>query len=94
MHGPWEGRTNVSLHAHGTLSRDGDVALIEPTPGRVESFRVGEARLILLEGDLVEAEFEESQSTTLADGRAVEIPASVTADFGEVRISLDDVANG
>jgi hypothetical protein len=53
-----EAAGNTRLTVVGPLARveDGDITLIDPRPGRVEVFRVGDdATLVLLEGDFVTA---------------------------------------
>jgi hypothetical protein len=84
--GPPDGETNVGLHARGTLRRgDGEVTLIDPAPGEVVTFRVGDSTVVLLEGDLVEVELEEVRTTRVGDGE-IRLPASASADFGEVSV--------
>jgi hypothetical protein len=89
LSGPSDGHTNVGLNAVGALRREGrEVSLIDPAPGRVEAYAVGDASLVLLEGDLTEVEFHEAQTLHLADGDPVTIREWVSADFGEVTVLL------
>jgi hypothetical protein len=75
---------NSSLSVRGYLIRqdDGEIALISPAPGRVEVFRVGEAGLILLEGDFHEA--------ATADGPEG-LPVMVQARFQNLLITIAEV---
>jgi hypothetical protein len=89
--GPSEGTSNVGLHAEGALRRrDGEIILIDPSPGQVAAFGVGDAVLVLLEGDLIEVEFDDRQVFTPLDGGSFEIPASASADFGDVVVRFSD----
>ena len=81
---------NVRMHAHGVLAHSGgDITLIEAARGRVVAFDVGESRVILLEGEFVDVEFDAATSLELEDG-VVELPARATADFGAVLIIFGD----
>ena len=78
---------NVRLYAHGLLARSqGSVTLIGPHGGgRVVAFDVGEGGVVLIEGELVELEFDEAQHLTLDIG-TVFLPARATAGFGDVEV--------
>jgi uncharacterized protein (AIM24 family) len=48
---------NTRLSVTGLLARaEGEITLLDPRPGRVEAFRVGEGTLVLLEGDFIAAQ--------------------------------------
>ncbi len=79
---------NVRLYAaHGLLARSqGSVTLLGPGGGgRVVAFDVGEGGVVLIEGELVEVDFDEAQHLTLDIG-TVFLPARATAGFGNVDI--------
>ena len=83
--GPADGLGNSRLVVHGVLSRYAgaeQVALIDAAPGRVVRFDVGDAHLVLLEGDFVAA-----SGLRLAGGQDGE-PAHVVADFGELAFTF------
>ena len=85
MTGPQE--TNVALHAEGELRRaEGEILLIDPAPGEVVSFEIGNAVVILLEGDLLEVEFEDAETVASPAGGTFEKPESALADFGELTV--------
>ena len=87
--GPADGSTNTQLTAMGRLLRDErEVSLIDPAPGRVEKFTVGDVALVLLEGDLVEVEFQDARPLARASGGRVTLPEVVLADFGEVTVTI------
>jgi hypothetical protein len=87
--GPADGTTNTQLTAMGPLLRDErEVSLIDPAPGRVEKFTVGDVALVLLEGDLVDVEFEDAKPLIGASGGRVTLPEVVLADFGEVTVTI------
>jgi hypothetical protein len=87
--GPSEGSTNTQLSATGPLLRvEREVSLIDPAPGRVETFAVGDGALVLLEGDLVDVEFRDARVLAGAGGEPVTLPDFVIADFGEVTITI------
>jgi hypothetical protein len=87
--GPADGSTNTQLTAIGPLLRDErEVSLIDPAPGRVEKFTVGDVALILLEGDLVGVEFQDARPLAGASGGRVTLPEVVLADFGEVTVTI------
>ena len=92
--GPPERTTNTTLHAEGQLrTNEADVVLIDPARGRVQAFRIGDATLMLLEGDLRGLEFNDEQTAQLASGATVILPAWVEADFGEITVTLSDVSD-
>jgi hypothetical protein len=87
MMGPQERETSVALHTEGELRRaDGEILLIDPAPGEVVRFDVGNAVIILLEGDLFEVEFEDAETVASPDGGTFEKPESALADFGELTV--------
>jgi hypothetical protein len=89
--GPSERTSNVGLHAEGALRRrDVEIILIDPSPGQVAAFGVGDAVLVLLEGDLIEVEFDDGRTFTPLGGGSFEIPASASADFGDVVVLFSD----
>ena len=77
--GPADGFGNTQVTVCGALARTReDVTLIDPSPGRVELFAVGDgAVVVLLEGDFVAAEGS-------PDGE----PAHIVADFGELAFTV------
>jgi hypothetical protein len=92
--GPPERTTNTTLYAEGQLqTSEAEALLIDPAPGRIQAFRVGDATLVLVEGDLSGVEFNERQTGRSADGATVIQPAWVEADFGEITVMLSDVAD-
>lgn len=83
--GPTDGLGNSRIVLHGVLGRDeGDrpISLIDAAPGRVERYDLGDARLVLLEGDFVAA-----RGLRLGPEDGGE-PAHVVADFGELAFTL------
>lgn len=87
--GPAHGSTNTQLTAVGSLLRDErEVSLIDPAPGRVEKFTVGDVALVLLEGDLVDVEFQDARPLAGASGGRVTLPEVALADFGEVTVTI------
>ncbi|HMJ35671.1 MAG TPA: hypothetical protein VK501_17320 [Baekduia sp.] len=47
---------NTRLSVVGALARaEGEITLIDARPGRIEAFSVGDATLVLLEGDFLDA---------------------------------------
>jgi hypothetical protein len=83
--GPADGLGNTQLIVHGVLGRyDGDheITLVDAAPGRVERYDVGDAHLVLLEGDLVGA--SGLRLGPEDDGE----PAHVVVDFGELAFTV------
>jgi uncharacterized protein (AIM24 family) len=77
---------NTRLSVVGTLARqkEGDIQLIDPRPGRIEVLRVGDAVLVLLEGDFLSAE-----SVDFGTG----LPQIVEAGFrGAMSVTLGETA--
>jgi hypothetical protein len=78
--GPSDGYANTTVVVRGSVRRgEGNVTLIDPAPGRVEAFAIGDALLILLEGDFVAAE-------------ALALGSGLVADFGELAVTLNEIA--
>ena len=69
------GNTRLSVTGMLVRQRTGEITLIDPAPGRVEVFRVGEGTLVLLEG-----EFRRAAAAPLADGH----PEILQLDCGDV----------
>ena len=84
--GAADGLGNTQLVVHGALARsatEGETtALIDPAPGRIARYAVGDAQLVLLEGDFVSA-----SALRVADSGDGE-PAHVVADFGELALTF------
>jgi uncharacterized protein (AIM24 family) len=74
---------NTRLSVVGTLARaEGEITLLEPRPGRIEAFGVGNGTLVLLEGDFLEA-----ASVDFGAGR----PQLVQAEFhGAVSVTVGE----
>jgi hypothetical protein len=90
LQGTGDRASNTSLSARGRLSvLPGEVAWVDPAPGRVEAFDVGSSTLVLLEGDLVEVDVQEGEAVQGADG-AFLVPAMLSADFGELSVTFAD----
>ena len=69
------GNTRLSVTGMLTRRRAGEITLIDPAPGRVEVYKVGEGTLVLLEG-----EFRQGYAGPLAEGH----PEILQLDFGDV----------
>jgi hypothetical protein len=74
--------TGLSVSGPLLLCDDGEVVLIDPPPGRVETFAVGPATLVLLEGDFVGA-----ATTDLGTGDQM----LVQAEFGGLVITVGEL---
>jgi hypothetical protein len=75
---------NTRLSVVGPLARieEGEITLIDPRPGRVEPFRIGDGTLVLLEGDFLAA-----TSVDFGAGR----PQMVQAEFvGAVSVTVGE----
>jgi hypothetical protein len=71
------GNTRLSATGMLTKRRAGEITLIDPAPGRIEVYKIGEGTLVLLEG-----EFRGGVSAPLAEGHA-EI---LQLDFGDTLV--------
>jgi hypothetical protein len=83
--GAADGLGNSQLVVHGVLARPAgppQVTLIDAAPGRVERYEVGDAHLVLLEGDFVAA------SGLRVGAEEGGEPAHVVADFGELAFTF------
>jgi hypothetical protein len=67
------GNTRLSVTGMLTRRREGEITLVDPAPGRVEVYRIGEGTLVLLEG-----EFRTAVAAELAAGH----PEILQLDFG------------
>jgi uncharacterized protein (AIM24 family) len=74
---------NTRLSIVGPLARaEGEITLIDPRPGRIEAFTVGDGTLVLLEGDFLAAE-----TVDFGAGR----PQVVQAEFrGDVSVTVGE----
>jgi hypothetical protein len=83
-----EGNTTMSVRGHLLRVDEGEINLIDPTPGRIGAWSVGGATLVLLEGD-----FTGAGTTDFGTGRA----PLVQATFGSLVVTVaelpDDVAS-
>jgi hypothetical protein len=76
---------NTRLSVQGVLGRaDGEIVLVDASPGRIEAFSVGDATLVLLEGDFVAA-----RSGSFGAG----LPAMVSARFRDLEVVLGDLSD-
>jgi hypothetical protein len=85
---------NTRLSIAGALARaDGEITLVDPRPGRIEAFRVGEGTLVLLEGDFLEA-----RAIDFGQGRPqlvqAEFLGAVSVTVGEAPEPADEPAPG
>jgi hypothetical protein len=79
------GNTRLSVTGMLTRRRESEITLIDPAPGRVEVYRVGEGTLVLLEG-----EFRGGVAAELAEGH----PEIVQLDFGDVIVIVGPAPAG
>ncbi|HEV7492310.1 hypothetical protein [Baekduia sp.] len=79
------GNTAMSVTGHLLRVDDGEITLIDPSPGRIEVFSVGGATIVLLEGD-----FEQAGTTDFGTGGAPIVQAS----FGEVVVTFAELPVG
>lgn len=92
LSGPVGQPTNVGLEVEGGLLRDDRTILrIDAAPGRVAAYKVGDGRLVLLEGELVRVDWLEPQPLTMTDGTTALLGAGVEAAFRYVRVLLREV---
>jgi hypothetical protein len=76
---------NTRLSIQGTLARaEGDIMLVDPRPGRIEVFTVGEATLVLLEGD-----FSSAQLADLEGGATL-----LQAEFRDLMVVVGTLPEG
>jgi hypothetical protein len=76
------GNTTLSVTGHLLRVDDGEITLIDPTPGRIEVFSVGGATLVLLEGD-----FAQAGTTDFGTGGAPFVQAS----FGDLVVTVAEL---
>lgn len=77
---PAGGSTGASVHGTLTVDDEAEVVVFDAQPGRVDAFRVGDARVQMLESDLVSAE--------LIDVGDPELGVTLAMEFGELHLSF------
>lgn len=79
------GNTRLSVTGMLIRRRAGEVTLIDPAPGRIEVYKIGEGTLVLLEG-----EFRRGVAAPLAEGH----PELVQLDCGDVIVIVGPAPAG
>jgi len=73
------GNTRLSVTGMLTRRRSDEITLLDPAPGRIEVYKIGDGTLVLLEGELVRAD-----EAPLREG----FPAILQLDCGETLVII------
>lgn len=77
---PAGGSTGASVHGPLRVDDEAEVVVFDAQPGRTDAFRVGDARVQMVESDLVSAE--------LIDIADPELGVTLAMEFGELHLSF------